>query len=202
MLRADLSCFDIDIETLENRIEPQGAVLFYGSSTITVWGHDRLKKQMKDITAVNCGFGGSTAEQALYYYVRIVKPRIPKALVWYEGDNDIACGYTPEETFFLTERLFSWVKKDIPGISIYILPPKNCPSRFNLIPKYNEYRLLLADYAKHNERVYYIDYLSMLYDKNNEIRKDIFMDDMLHFNDLGYIELSEIVYKKLKENLI
>jgi lysophospholipase L1-like esterase len=204
MILSDFSEFDSYIDSLEARNEPTGAVVFYGSSTITMWGHERLRAQMKDITAVNRGFGGSTAEQALYYYDRMIKPLKPRALVWYEGDNDICCGYTPEESFALSERVFAWARKDMPGIKIYLLPVKSCPDREAFIPKYEEYRRLLRCYAANNENVFYINYIPMLYensDVNGKLRRDIFLGDMLHFNDRGYTELSAVVYDNLKYSL-
>lgn len=204
MVLSDLGVFDSYIASLEARSEPAGAVVFYGSSTITMWGHDRLAAQMKDIVSVNRGFGGSTAEQALYYYNRMVRPLAPRAMVWYEGDNDICAGYTPEEAFALSERVFAWARKDMPGIKIYLLPVKSCPSREQLVPKYEEYRRLLRGYAESHENVYYIDYMPMLYENGEtggRIRRDIFCDDMLHFNDRGYEELSAVVYDYLKKTL-
>ncbi len=95
-----MAVFDKDIALFETRMDLSGAVVFYGSSTITMWGHERLAHQMKDIAVINRGFGGSTAEQALYYYSRVIKPLVPRALVWYEGDNDICVGYTPQRNVF------------------------------------------------------------------------------------------------------
>lgn len=200
MLKSSLSVFDGAIKTLVEREEPTGAVVFYGSSTFAVWGHERLKAQMRDIPAVNRGFGGSTAEQALYYYDAAVKPLKPRALVWYEGDNDLPCGYSPEETFFLTERVFEWVRKDFTDIKIFILPTKICPARAAFKESCDLYRAMLYNYAKENERVFYIEYFDMLYN-GSETRLDIFEEDKLHFNAKGYEELSAIVYKSLKDNL-
>jgi lysophospholipase L1-like esterase len=200
LVRSDLACFDEYIASFKTRSEPKAAVVFYGSSTITMWGHERLALQMKDIPAVNRGFGGSTAEQALYYYNRVIKPLEPRALVWYEGDNDISAGYTPEEAFLISERVFAWALKDFPGIKLYLLPPKSCPSREALIPAYEQYRRLLKDYAQSKPDVFYIDYIGMLYD-GETLRRDIYLDDMLHFNDTGYAEFSAVVYDFIKTTL-
>jgi len=204
MVISSLSDFDSYIESFESRADPAGAVVFYGSSTITMWGHERLALQMKDIPAVNRGFGGSTAEQALYYYNRVIKPLVPRALVWYEGDNDICTGYSPEEAFLISERVFAWALKDFPGLKLYILPPKSCPSRETLIPKYEEYRRMLKFYADKNKNVFYIDFIHMLYvngDINGILRRDIYLEDMLHFNNRGYEEFSAIVYDNIKSTL-
>ncbi len=49
-------------------------------------------------------------------------------------------------------------------------------------------------YAEKTENAFYIDYLSILYDTHGTLRRDIYLDDMLHFNERGYEELSSAVY--------
>lgn len=200
MLHTDLSVFDDAAAALEKRDEPLGAVVFYGSSTFTNWGHDRLKAQMRDIPAVNRGFGGSTAEHALYFYDRLVRPLKPRALVWYEGDNDMPCGYSPEEAFFLSERVFAWTRKDFPDAKIFIMPTKICPAREKFRAQADVYRALLKKYAADNDFAFYIDYLPLIFDGDG-IRRDIFENDALHFNEKGYAEISSVVYDFLKERL-
>jgi len=204
---SNLSLFDETIVQLEERPVTTGKILFYGSSTITVWGHERLESQMQGLgeapVTVNHGFGGSTAEQALYYYGRMVRPYAPRAFVWYEGDNDIKQGYTPGEAFALSLRVFAWLRKDFPACRIFLLSTKYCPSRKDKILQYKEYNDLLRTYAEETENCAFIDLRPMLYENPGDIgnpdtiRTDIFLPDMLHFNEQGYIELAAIVRKAL-----
>jgi len=63
-----------------------GGILFYGSSTMVLWREeDLLQRQMAPLPVLSTGFGGSTAEEALYYYQRLVLPARPSILVYYEG---------------------------------------------------------------------------------------------------------------------
>ena len=77
---------------------------------------------------LSTGFGGSTAEEALYYYHQLVLPAKPSILVYYEGDNDLASGYTPSEILALTHRLFECSRRDLPGIRFVIIPVKDYPA--------------------------------------------------------------------------
>ena len=133
--KVDFSRYAQEVETLTKRDEPKGETVFYGSSTFTFWGHGKLKDDMAPMRAVNRGFGGSTAHDALHYYERLIPPLRPKILVWYEGDNDLACGYTPEEILELTSELFDKMRSDFPGIKFLIVSVKQSPCREELWEK-------------------------------------------------------------------
>ena len=90
-----------------------GGILLYGSSHFAVWREEWLTRQMAPYRLYNRAFGGSTAEEALYYYPRLVRPAAPRALLYYEGDNDIPMGYTPGEVWELTRRVLSWARTDV-----------------------------------------------------------------------------------------
>lgn len=47
-----------------------GGILLYGSSHFAVWREEWLTRQMAPYRLYNRAFGGSTAEEALYYYPR------------------------------------------------------------------------------------------------------------------------------------
>lgn len=51
-----------------------GGILLYGSSHFAVWREEWLTRQMAPYRLYNRAFGGSTAEEALYYYPRLVRP--------------------------------------------------------------------------------------------------------------------------------
>ena len=52
-----------------------GGVLLYGSSTMANWRGDGMcYRQLAPLPVSNTGFGGSTAEEALYYYQQLVVP--------------------------------------------------------------------------------------------------------------------------------
>ncbi len=77
-------------EEADRQAEPSGkAYLFYGSSSIFYW-HDMLAEDLAPLEVLPRGFGGSTIIGALHYAQRVVIPSNPKAVVLYEGDNDIA----------------------------------------------------------------------------------------------------------------
>ena len=67
-----------------------GSIVFTGSSSITYW--ESLASDMKPLEVVNRGFGGSEFSDLDEYAKRIVVAYKPKAVVVYEGDNDLSQG--------------------------------------------------------------------------------------------------------------
>ncbi len=84
-------------------------IVFAGSSSFVRW--NTLVDDMKPLEVINRGFGGSQMSDLDYYAKRIVNVYRPKAVVVYEGDNDLASSSpkTPE-----------MVANDLPAI---------CPNR-------------------------------------------------------------------------
>ena len=67
---------------------PDNAVLLVGSSSIRFWSN--AITELSPITAINRGFGGSVMNDVIYYFDRIIAKYNPRAIVLYEGDNDLA----------------------------------------------------------------------------------------------------------------
>src|SRR5689334_7187193 len=82
----------------QDKIAPpkSGCIVFAGSSSIALW--DTLVEEMKPLDVINRGFGGSQYSDLIQYANRIVIAYHPRAVVIYEGDNDLApeSSKTPE----------------------------------------------------------------------------------------------------------
>ena len=70
---------------------PPGAVLCIGSSGVRFW-HDTMADDLQPLTLIGRGFGGSTMLDVLFYCSRVVVPYQPRAILIYEGDNDVDGG--------------------------------------------------------------------------------------------------------------
>ncbi|GHU73112.1 lysophospholipase [Clostridia bacterium] len=193
-LHSDLAYFEDEVQEIMRRPVVKDSALFYGSSSIRLWGVERLARDMAPVVALNHGIGGSTADQCLYRYGELVKPYAPKLLVWYCGTNDIALGYTPEEAFALSLRVFEWTRRDNPECKILALSVMHNRSRERIYPQHLILNELLKWYCRDNEFARHVDLIETLcHDKDGQVRGDIFMPDELHLNDKGYAELAAIV---------
>ena len=199
--KVDFKRYEPDVMGLVLSGGTKAATVFYGSSTFTLWGREKLKEDMAPIEAVNCGFGGSTAHDAAHWYEKVVKPLKPKLLVWYEGDNDIALGYTSAEVLEITSNLFDKMKTDFPELKILIVSVKRSISRKELWSKIDELNSKVLEYVKSKEYIQFVDMNEIAFDEKGSAREDIYIEDKLHFNEKGYELLTALIKPIILEML-
>lgn len=196
--KIDLHRFDDQLKQLDERMRAnpprKHGILLYGSSTMGNWRtNDMCYKQLAPLPIENTGFGGSTAEEALYYYHRLVVPFEPSVMACYEGANDLMNGYTPDEVLALIHRLFEWCRQDFPGIKFLIVPIKLSPALDYILEQGNICNRMFEEYAATHADTSVLDVNSFLYDDAGNHRREIYVEDMLHHNESGYAELAELM---------
>ena len=67
----------------------------------------------------------------IYYFDRIVAKYNPRAIVLYEGDNDLV-GLSPETILNQLDVLVDMIKLELPDTRLYILSVKPSIARANL----------------------------------------------------------------------
>ena len=200
----DLHRYNNEIKVLQEKLKlkppEKKGILFYGSSTMAFWrNNDKCYCQMAPLPIINNGFGGATSEELLYYYWQLVLPVKPSVMVYYGGANDLEKGYTPSEVIELTHRLFEWSRQDFPKIQFLIIPVKLSPGLEHIQQKSNICNRLFEEYAQKHNDTYILDLSSLIYDSNGKLRRDIYVEDMIHHNEQGYEELAALVKPLLKE---
>ena len=209
---------------LEYEKEPieEGKILFIGSSGFTRWSKKYGNKPLEecilgkngDKVAVNHGFGGSTMEEALYYYPRLVRPWKPRAIVLTTFINDRGFLYTPDELMLLMERFFEYARVDMPGIKLYVTDIRPHAKIFD-----DEARRLwlnhvyamnqrLKEYADSHDDVTLIRVSQEpMYFKEGavgdytQVREDIFIEDRIHFTPYGYELFTDVMRRALDDIL-
>ncbi|HEX5103610.1 MAG TPA: SGNH/GDSL hydrolase family protein [Pirellulaceae bacterium] len=160
-----------------------GGVVFYGSSSIRLWD---LKKSFPDINAINRGFGGSQMSDAAQFVKRVVTPYKPRAIVLYEGDNDLNANKSPEQVAADFEALRKIVRGDLPGAKLIVIGCKPSPSRWKLIEKQRELNRLLAARCAVDEHAAFVDIEQPMLGTDGQPREELFRADKLHLSDAGY----------------
>lgn len=183
-----------------------GKILFYGSSGFTRWKpkyhHRPLEEDVTmadgSLACINHAFGSSTAEELLYYYPRAIKPWQPRALVISIVHNDRGWGYNCNEIMTNLAKLMEYARTDFPGIRFYLCDAR--PTlKFNTeyhLRFYQDFLQMCKEYcARHEDTklVCHADCKGLwidpadagIYDAE-KLRKDIFVEDDVHFNQLGY----------------
>jgi lysophospholipase L1-like esterase len=201
--RIDLHRYETEIQGLERAMAeappPPGEILFYGSSTMGNWRKDNLyRRHMAPLRVTNNGFGGSTAEEALYFYHRLVRPVRPSVMAYYEGPNDLSSKYTPAEILETTHRLFEWCRKDFPGIRFVILPVKFSPALAGIVGDIAILNDLYAQYAGRQSDTDIVDLRPVDFDEHGARRAGIYIEDNLHHTPAGYELLASLVRPKVE----
>jgi lysophospholipase L1-like esterase len=171
---------------------PAGAVLCIGSSSMRLW-HDSLAVDLAPLTVIPRGFGGSTMYDVLAFSDRIVIPYRPRAILLYEGDNDIADNMSPEMVRDTFRAFVKKVQMELPTTWIYLLSIKPSILREKFWPAMVQANALMKEVCEQNEMVTYIDVASGMIDVNGAIRSDVLLDDKLHMNRRGYEIWRDIV---------
>ena len=187
--------FEQEIRLYEalDKVQPPAdhQILFVGSSSIRMW--QTVQQDMYPLDVINRGFGGSNAKDLLFYFDRIVKPYNPKAIVYYEGDNDLAQGQTPAEFIANCKLFIEKAHDELPGTPVYLLSVKPSPSRKNLLPATNKANQMLSNLAEEYQDVSYIDISAAMMEDNGKINPSIFRSDSLHMTWDGYRIWTSIV---------
>lgn len=179
--------------------QPKNAVLCYGSSSMQGW-HKTLKEDLAPLTVIPRGFSGSTMNDALFFTERMVIPYKPRAILLYEGDNDIAMGIAPE---IIREKFLAFVAKvhkALPETRIYFISIKPSGSRWKFWDKTKEANTLIAQECAKDKRLTFIDVASKMLKADGQINDEIFLKDKLHMNRQGYILWRDIVKEILVKN--
>lgn len=164
---------------------PQGAILFTGSSSVRHW-HKHLDQDFQGLQVIGRGFGGSTMPELLNYMDRLVLPYEPRAVVVYEGDNDIASGRTVDQVVSDFREFRKRLKRKLPDCHLFILSVKPSPSREKVWGRAREVNEKLAAWCDSEKGLTFIDVATPMLNEAGKPRPDLFLMDRLHMNRDGY----------------
>jgi len=170
-----------------------GGVVFTGSSSIARW--ETLVDEMRPLEVINRGFGGSQYSDLNQYAKRIVITYHPRAVVVYEGDNDLAAGSakTPESVADDARAFVEIIHSVLPETWIYIVSIKPSKLRWTEWPRMQEANRLIQHFAGTQERVQYIDVAATMFDARGNLRADLLVEDGLHPNRKCYAQWTSII---------
>ncbi len=181
--------FEKDIQRFEEADKknppPEGAIVGVGSSSMKGW-HATIHDDLAPLTIIPRGFGGSNMNEALYYIDRIVLAYKPRAILVYEGDNDVAQGVTPRKIAATFAAFVAKVHAQLPKTRIYFLAIKPSIRRWHMWPTMVEANRLVADRCAKDDRLFYVDVATGMLGEDGTPRKDIFQKDNLHMTRPGY----------------
>lgn len=170
---------------------PKNPIVVLGSSSILLWA--AIDEDLAPLPIISRGFGGSTMKDAVYYADRIVTVYNPAMVVIYEGDNDIAFGLSPEDFLETYITFIEKIRIRLPDVPIYFISIKPSIVRWNLWEKSVNANTEIKMYSLQDPLLRYIDVASAMLEEESDIRQELFINDGLHMNRLGYEVWTEVI---------
>lgn len=164
----------------------KNSILLIGSSSFTKWTD--VNEYFLGKTIINRGFGGSRLTDLNYYAEDLLSPYQPKQIIVYCGENDFADN-AKLQADVVVDRFKSFYKKmrkKFPKIEIDYISIKYSPSREHLWPQMREANKEIAKFMWREKNAEFIDITRIMNDQSGKIRKELFVEDMLHMTPEGY----------------
>lgn len=178
---------------------PAGAIVCIGSSSMRFW-HPTIEKDLSPLTIIPRGFGGSDLADAVLFVDRIVTPYKPRAVVIYEGENDIVMGAKPEKVAEGFREFVKNVHKELPETRIYFISLKPSVGRWYIWKKMLETNNLIEKDCLKDKRLIFVDMTAAMLDSEGKPRPDLFGRDGYHLSKDGYAVWSEVLKPILLKN--
>ena len=181
------------------RMPPEGAVLFMGSSTVTLW--KTLARDFSEIPVINRGFGGSLIQDSTQYADRIAVPYRPKMIVLFAGTNDLAYGgKTPLGVLQEFEAFVAKVHAALPDTRIAYISINPTVARWKQEADVLETNRLIEAFilgsGSKTLKLSYIDSHSGLL-ANGRPQPALEREDGLHLNAEGYRVFTSIIKPRI-----
>ncbi len=201
--KIDVNRFKSSIEQFERfdqRNSPiKEATLFIGSSSIVYW---KTALSFPQIPVINRGFGGASIAEIEHFYPQVVKAHNPKNIVLY-SDIDIENNVEPKVAVANHKRLIKRIEQDFPKANILILAMKPTLVDFILGKDIRNNKKianeLLEQFSNERKTRHFIDITQVMYKANQQLNEQLFLDDGMHLNDLGYQYWQPLMVKALGE---
>src|SRR5262249_808061 len=154
---------------------PRRAVLFIGSSSIRLW--TSLSNDFSSYKVINRGFGGAQIIDPVRYFDEIVLPYKPRLIVLYPGGNDINAGKTPEEVCGDFKPFGEKARKALPRARLAYISIAPNPARWSQVDRVRETNRLIADFARSNPKLRFIDVFPHMLGSDGQPIPDIYRED-------------------------
>ena len=162
-----------------------GGVVATGSSSMRFWD-SRIHQDLAPLTVTSRGFGGSNMNDVLHHLDTLVLKHKPRAVLIYEGDNDVAQNVPVPVIVETYKKTLARIHGALPKTRIYLISIKPSISRTGMWGDMQAVNQAMAEMAKADPRVIYIDVASPMLTDSGDMRADIYVPDQLHLNQRGY----------------
>ena len=162
-------------------------VLFLGSSSFRLW--DTIHEDLAPVKIVKRAYGGARfRDLAIYTPELIAGLRFSKAVIFIA--NDITGKENedtdPETTSKLARLVIAQLRIEHPEVPIHLVAVTPTPVRYKHWPRIQVTNVMLRKIAETTPGVFYIPTAYAFLDRDGHPRAELFKEDRLHLNSIGY----------------
>ncbi len=170
-----------------------GSIICIGSSHMQLW--KSVKEDLAPLTVVNYGIGGSRMTQAADLFIdNLAIPFKPRAVILYEGSNDINAGTKPETVLANFQRIHRKLHAALPQARLYVLGVVPSPGkRFEKIAELKKTNELLAKECATQPWMKFIDTTSPLLGADGKPKEELFKPGDIHMLPAGYVVWKSVI---------
>lgn len=170
-----------------------GSIICIGSSHMQMW--KGVKEDLSPLTVVNYGIGGSRMTQAADLFIdNLAIPFKPRAVILYEGSNDINAGTKPETVLANFQKIHRKLHAALPEARLYVLGLVPSPGkRFEKIADIRKTNELLAQECATQPWMKFIDVTEPLIGADGKPKEELFKPGDIHMLPAGYAVWKSVI---------
>ncbi|MEI6714405.1 MAG: GDSL-type esterase/lipase family protein [Verrucomicrobiota bacterium] len=181
------------LDILKGTPPPAGALICIGSSQMEFW--KTVATDLAPLTVYNHGIGGSRMSHAADLFItNLAIPFKPRAVILYEGSNDLAGGVPPETVLEQFQKLHTKLHEALPETRLYVLGLVPSPGkRFDKIEDLRKTNALLRKECESQAWMKFIDTTSPLIGVDGVPKEECFIPGNIHMTPAGYSVWTSVI---------
>jgi hypothetical protein len=170
-----------------------GSIICIGSSHMQLW--KSVKEDLAPLTVHNYGIGGSRMTHAADLFIdNLAISFKPRAVILYEGSNDINAGTKPEDVLANFQKIHRKFHAALPDSRLYVLGVVPSPGkRFDKIDELKKANALLAQECATQPWMKFIDVTSPLLGADGKPKEELFIPGNIHMLPAGYAVWKSVI---------
>jgi lysophospholipase L1-like esterase len=170
-----------------------GSIICIGSSHMQLW--KSVKEDLAPLTVHNYGIGGSRMTHAADLFIdNLAISFKPRAVILYEGSNDINAGTKPEDVLANFQKIHRKFHAALPDSRLYVLGIVPSPGkRFDKIDELKKTNALLAQECATQPWMKFIDVTSALLGADGKPKDELFIPGNIHMLPAGYAVWKSVI---------
>ena len=189
----EIAKYEKVLAAASNNPPATGGIICIGSSHMEFW--KTASEDLAPLTIHNYGIGGSLMQQAADLFIdNLAIAFKPRAVILYEGSNDISAGAKPEDVLANFQKLERKLHAALPETRLYVLGLVPSPGkRFEKIADLRKTDELLRQECETQPWMKFIDTTAPLIGPDGQPMAECFIPGDIHMLPAGYAVWKSII---------